>query len=197
LLDIGALVGDFSLAFAKMNKGGTAYAVDPSPKVHDSISQVIAINPGLDIRMMPFALGRENGSLKMSFDRMHCVDAASQVGDMTNVVEVQQMTIQQFVSSHDPIPDAVKMDAEGMELDILLGGRDYFSNEGPIIFLEIHPSYLVNKGQSVPELVDTLCGYGYDLYHHDGKRIKKAKKYLSESEGNDQHRIICSQKPLR
>jgi FkbM family methyltransferase len=197
LLDIGALFADYSLVFAQMNKGSTAYAVDPSPKVHEVIKSVMEVNPELDIRLMPYALGKTDGLLKMNFERLHCVDAASQIGDLTDLVEVKQMTIQQFVGSHDPMPDAVKMDAEGMELDILLGGRDYFSNQGPIIFLEIHPNYLANKGQSVPELVETLHGYGYDLYHYDGQRIKKPEKYLAESEGNDQHRIICSQKTLR
>ncbi len=191
-IDIGALYGDFSLIFCAMTNG-TAYAVDPSPDANDVLSKLMALNPDKQIFQHPIAIGKENGKFEMAFEWIHCVDLAG-AADQENTITVEQKTMDAFVNSIGEEPDTIKIDAEGAELDILFGGKNYFNNTAPRIFLEIHPTYLARRGQSVEELVNLLTEYGYAIFHSDGVPAKNPAKLFSEHEGFLVHRVICEHK---
>ncbi|MDD4736019.1 MAG: FkbM family methyltransferase [Kiritimatiellae bacterium] len=193
LLDIGAFYADFSLIFTELT-GGIAYAVDPSPLVQATMQKVLDANPKHDIRVYQIALGRQHGKLTMVYDRIHCV--AAPVKDNSKTVEVEMSTIDEMMAQWNPIPDAVKIDAEGSELDILLGGAKLFRDKAPRIFLEIHPDFLVQRGQSVAKLVETIQECNYEIYHYDGTLVRQPKVFLSKTEGFALHRVICDKHGL-
>ena len=49
------------------------------------------------------------------------------------------LTIDSFINTPDArIPDIIKIDVEGAELLVLKGGKEFFKNHKPIIFMEVH-----------------------------------------------------------
>ena len=189
LVDIGALYGDFSLVFCALTRG-TAHAVDPSPEANAVLAKLIAANPAARILPHPLALGAEPGRLEMAYEWIHCVSLMGAKNE-SRTVSVTQQTLDRFVADLPEIPDVLKIDAEGAELDILKGGRDYFSRHAPRIFLEVHPTYLQRRNQSVAELVSLLSEYGYAIYHSDGIPVRDPVRVLSKDEGFLVHRVIC------
>jgi FkbM family methyltransferase len=194
LLDIGALYGDFSLVFSALT-GGRAYAVDPSPMAREVMEQVLHMNPQADITPFNIALGAETCAIDMCFEWIHCV--ANETGTHAgNTIQVQQYALDAFLQQVPQVPDVIKIDAEGSELDILEGGHRFFSEYGPRIFLEVHPTYLEKRGQHVDALIRKLHALDYTLYHSDGHPVRDPGKVLSQSEGYLVHRIICNRGPL-
>jgi FkbM family methyltransferase len=196
LLDIGALYGDFSLVFCRMTNG-TAHAVDPSPQAQEVLARMISINPDLTIQSHAIALGATSSEIEMAQEWIHCVNLDESNINTNATIRVTQKTIDEFVHDLNALPDVVKIDAEGIELDILKGGRQYFLNHMPRIFMEIHPTYLARKGQSVGELCDLLSDYGYTIYHSDGVRAHKPHRLFAEHEGYLVHRVICDRSKSR
>ena len=189
LVDIGALYGDFSLVFCALT-GGSAHAVDPSPEANAVLAKLIAANPAVRIHPHSLALGAEPGTLEMAYEWIHCVALAGAKSE-SRTVSVTQQTMDRFVADLPETPDVMKIDAEGAELDILKGGRDYFTRHRPRIFMEVHPTYLQRRNQSVAELVALLSEYGYTLYHSDGVPVRDPARVLSKDEGFLVHRVIC------
>lgn len=190
LLDIGALYGDFSMIFCAMN-GRTALAVDPSPEAQALLTRVMAVNPDLDIRPFSVALGIQDGQLRMAREWIHCVAVTNEDNEGQDTVEVKQSTMDSFLAGLDVHPDTIKIDAEGFELDIIQGGRSYLRQYQPRLFLEVHPTYLRKRQQTVCDLVDELHSHNYFIYHPDGAFISNPKRVLANSEGYFVHRVIC------
>lgn len=57
----------------------------------------------------------------------------------------------------------VKLDVEGFELKILKGGRSVLKRDRPYLWLETHPNFLPNHGDSMEEVVALLQGLDYVL----------------------------------
>lgn len=189
LLDLGALYGDFSLVFSAMT-GGVSYAVDPSPEAQLVMKQLMGKNPELRIEAFAMAVGGESAVIEMAFEWIHCVDprgAASQ----SNTIKVQQKTMDDFVRGLANMPDVVKIDVEGAELDVIRGGKAYLAEHSPRLFIEVHPTYLQRRGQSAAELVKQLEDMGYRIFHSDGEPVEHPETVLGLAEGYLVHRVIC------
>lgn len=60
-----------------------------------------------------------------------------------------------------PIPDVVKIDVEGAELDVLKGMREVLRENHPVLFVEIHPQFLSDRGETPDDILDYLKSNGY------------------------------------
>lgn len=60
-------------------------------------------------------------------------------------------------------PTIVKIDVEGAEFKVLKGIISILETASPNLFIEIHPEYLEDRGDSQGELVELLSSMGYDL----------------------------------
>ncbi|MCO8244771.1 MULTISPECIES: FkbM family methyltransferase [unclassified Haladaptatus] len=60
-------------------------------------------------------------------------------------------------------PDVVKIDIEGSEYEALTGMRETLEDAHPVVFVEVHPSYLRNRGSSANAVFDFLRTLGYEL----------------------------------
>ncbi len=178
LLDIGAHHGVFSLVFTShcSNSRYTkrAYAFDPSPRVFDFLAFNAKVNPDCNIKAYQVVVGDNNEPVTMKFES---VNQLSAIGGKENVkkhhqIVVESITIDQLIDKHKMMPDVIKIDTEGFEYQVLRGGTNYFKNNNPLIFLEIHPPKLLNHRLSLSKLEELLSDLGYnDIRDLDGKSI--------------------------
>ena len=66
--------------------------------------------------------------------------------------------------------DLVKIDAEGMELEILRSGRELLAACRPILYLEVHRRQLARRGTAVADLGRFLAAHGYHLFRNLHRR---------------------------
>ncbi len=146
LLDIGALHGVFSLAFAIQNPERKALAVDASPIAFARLLYNINKNELSNIMPIECAISEKVGTLAMHYEWEHAVSAGTD--HESNIITVPMTTGDSLCLSVDFLPDVIKIDVEGHEIKVLKGLRETIKENSPLIFLEVHPKRMAEEGDS-------------------------------------------------
>ncbi len=193
VLDVGAFHGLTALFFA--SRGGTVHAFEPMPFNRARLHENLALNPTLDIRVHPVAIGAESGTLHLVMDpRMPGGATASaeiqaQVGKVPDAlhVEVPVTTLDTLRAAGDiPDPDFIKIDVEGFESNVLSGARRLLSECKPIIYIELHGEDAVDKRTKTLAVLTEVERAGYDGATHveRGTVVRAATLRDVECEGH-------------
>ena len=143
VLDVGANVGAYTLLFAKwVATGGRVYAFEPAAASRAGLARHLAIN-GLADRVMIRREAVSNTSGTRRFVELG-TDGGNRIARPSDAdtVEVPAVSIDEFCSASRVIPDVIKIDVEGAELDALRGARQTIALCGSslALFVELHPS---------------------------------------------------------
>lgn len=122
--DVGAAIGYYTLAFCRLAPMGAVYAFEMDKNSCDTLSRTVTRNRTACTRVQVYnrTLGRH-------------VDKSRGLTTLDDLV---------FGERLDP-PQFVKMDVEGAEYDVLLGGSDVLRNFHPRLIVETHSSVLEMK----------------------------------------------------
>jgi len=149
--DIGANAGYYSLIAARRTQAGV-YAFEPFPVNHQRIVEHVKRNRLSNITAIAAAVGATDGMAHFQSGRTLCEGRVSGDGDLT----VAALRLDTFVRSH-PVPDLVKIDVEGGEVDVLLGGESVIQRRRPILFVATHSPDLDAASRHV------LGSFGYSV----------------------------------
>ena len=134
--DIGAHVGFFTLLGAHyVSPYGQVFAFEPSPHNTGSLTNHLAMNEIKHATVIQAAVSDYRGTMR--FDDGHSRETGhlSEQGNS----RVQSVTLDSLWNEGAiPLPDAMKIDVEGAEYDVLKGAREVLRTAKPAIFLETH-----------------------------------------------------------
>jgi FkbM family methyltransferase len=157
-LDIGANAGAYALVLGRwVGPSGHVYAFEPVPASFDGLARHVALN-GLVSTVTPVraAVGDREGPapLRLAGTPGESRLAGSATADDGATVDVDMTTIDAFCARTGIVPDFIKIDVEGAELDVLRGARETLRARGPslALFVELHPSIWTTMGLT-PERV--------------------------------------------
>lgn len=135
LLDVGAHVGYYTLLAARLvGSGGRVYAFEPNPRNCEFLRRHVAANGCANVRVEEAAVADTNGVARFDFGTGSGTGHLAESG----AVEVRTLRLDDFCHDHDVKPDAIKIDVEGAELDVLRGAEQAIVAHGPTIFLSTH-----------------------------------------------------------
>ncbi len=170
-IDIGANVGAISLLLAKVvGEEGRVFAIEPGPPNLSRLRKNFELNPLLSERteIVPCGLGRTRTELWWAEEEDNPGNAMlAQEGSHRIPVE----TLDNFVREHDIDDiDLIKIDVEGMELDVMHGGAQTLRRFHPILYFETLARYGdVHSGSNFTLIESFLCGEcGYELFRIAG-----------------------------
>ena len=141
-VDVGANVGLFSLFVASCTgRNATILAFEPEPENIRRLNFNIDANPGLPIRVFPFALAERGGSVLLRLDRRDrggtCTLREDDGGLHADAFPVQcRPLLEVLMEERIQSIDALKIDVEGVE-DTILGPffRDAPNNLWPRLLI--------------------------------------------------------------
>jgi len=145
IFDIGANIGTFTTWMAKAFPKGKVYSFEPQRQVFQMLSGNAAINNLYNVYTYNIGLGKEN--TKVEFEEPNYFEkndfgTFSLVQDIitektNNKIVVQINTLDWFVECYKiPKVHLLKVDVEGMDLDVLIGGSETIKKHLPVIFIE-------------------------------------------------------------
>jgi FkbM family methyltransferase len=158
-LDVGAHYGYTALALGRLvGPGGHVVAFEPVMASAGCIAITRQLNEYSHIRIAPFALGSEPGI--HSFDLpvyRGMADSTLRQGDWTEPLLVTSFDhIWPALSTPGERVHGVKIDVQGMEIEVLKGMRQMLLRDRPKLVVEFH------AGVDRKAALDLLASAGYD-----------------------------------
>jgi FkbM family methyltransferase len=172
--DIGANIGVYSRMFGELTApNGRVYAFEPFPETVSRLKGNVSGNPR--IKVMPFALSDSPGTATIergtdedaATARISDTDTDTDTGNGSGSVRIVLENGDALVrTGQATVPDVIKIDVEGHELEVLRGMRDVLAQQTlKHIFIEVHFAILHADNRSyVPaELERLLRAHGFSL----------------------------------
>lgn len=188
MVDIGAHIGYFSvLAGRIVGPEGKVFAFEPEPGNYRRLRDHLAQNGLRQVQSFNVAVGSAPGSAEMFFnsdnDGGHAFwDVAEhQLCERTRAegkrISAEVVALDHVLAGLAPGqgPRLIKIDAEGMEYEILKGGlRTILGHEVPYVICEINRFALERMGSSEAQLRSfmRLIGYQVSLMKQDGTGLQ-------------------------
>lgn len=155
ILDIGAYSGIYSITAALANEESSIYAFEPNPEILELSRINFELNEVTNrISLMPIALGDVKGTANLYFNPSDWESATASLNiNSGKHIEVTVSTIDDILAG-SPI-DLIKIDVEGFESTVFVGGEKSLREFCPIILSEIlSPKDLQSQ-------LNVLTKYGY------------------------------------
>ena len=135
-LDIGAHIGYYSLYMLPLVKA--IYAFEPDPRARAWLTSNLSPYPNAFV--VPVAVGERSGRasyvLSRNPDTSHL---SSNCTSEENVVEVDVVTVDEFVTRHNLRVTAIKIDVEGFDIAVVAGARQTLRSQAPLVLTEAKP----------------------------------------------------------
>lgn len=171
-IDVGANIGLYTLiASSLVGEKGQVYSFEPTSKVFQRLVDNIKLNNFKNVCCKQYALSDIDSDQEMNisltqWDAWNSLSKPSGGGAYTTE-SINCMRWDKFSYENNLIGriKMVKIDVEGWELKVLLGGYDVFiRDDAPILQLEFNDSTLEAAGTSCRELYTFLNSIGYQLF---------------------------------
>src|SRR6266851_4475583 len=153
-IDVGANVGVYSLAMARLVAPGCVFAYEPASAPRALLEQGKALNNAPNLEISPLALSDSLRDGHIAFADSFELGALSNPGERISITHLDAED-----AERDGAPDLVKIDAEGEEERILIGGRNFFSRHSPLVMFEIKAGNTINA-----RLRSAFPAMGYRLF---------------------------------
>ena len=150
IYDIGANIGDHAVYFATHSKANI-FSFEPMPVTFEMLKKNIEQNDISDrVKLFNCALGAEDSSAKMQIvtDNMGACSISNEGTENVQVKRLDNMNL--------PLPDLVKIDVEGYELEVLKGMERTLRESSPVLWIEIF-----EDTETMPETYRFLSSLGY------------------------------------
>lgn len=181
VLDIGAHIGTFSIPMAfKMGPSGYVGAFEANPEAFSVLERNIQLNkcdriieafeaivtdtPG-NYHLEAPESNTGGAFLSLSGDeetqRVPCVLLDRWFGESTRIKEV----------------NLIKIDVEGMEVNVLQSCKELIGKFTPLLYLEISKQHLSRYGYSICDIESFLRGFGYHFFRNIGERNSNSETF--------------------
>ena len=192
IIEIGANIGTETVSFIDIvSSEGRVIAFEPFPDHVKSLEKLKLLNSAKNLTIEPYALSDIEETLKFSvpFD-----GHSSGVGHLlrnnmdtsSKQIDIECKTLDSYIGEKINV-GMVFMDAEGSELNIINGGKNFIEKHMPIIILESAPKLLLRSGHTVKDLVSEIKLFGYEIYYMGSLSLK----LMTSKEMNRKQNLVC------
>jgi FkbM family methyltransferase len=187
--DVGAFHGLLTLFFASRAKAVVSF--EPNTQNHKRLMENLTLNGIENVDVRKAGVGSRRETRKMvgspltpggaSVDEKTVAELLRS-GLGTMIEEISIITLDEEIPQAGlPVPDLVKIDVEGWELEALRGARLTLELHKPALFLEMHGETIREKRRKVNEIVAFLWEIGYRRILHIESGISIAPENASSA----------------
>jgi protein O-GlcNAc transferase len=158
--DIGANHGVYGLTVASRLASGHVWAFEPTIAPGTMLAKSIELN-GLADRITWVHAGLSDRDGEADIGISGDSETNSLQGAAGRTERITLHSLDAFITREGIQSEIhfVKLDAEGEEIRILAGGRDFFTRQSPLVMFELRHGNQVNHG-----LIEMVRSLGYDIY---------------------------------
>lgn len=146
IFDVGANIGLYTIHAGRQLEGGMIYAFEPNPTAYAKLVKNIEDNHIENVHVFPYAVGAKSGRVRMLMGERTNVGKVLEWDERNGVqIEVEMITLDDVVKKHSLARiDLMKIDVEGHESDVLIGGEKALRLTKRIV-MEYHGEDILQK----------------------------------------------------
>lgn len=169
VIDVGANVGQFAVAAAKLHPKAQVYSFEPTAKCINALKRNTANLP--NVKIYPIAIGEEEGEVLMNLNADSHASSILKLAQSTTdafpfVKEEGSVTVKMstldaiFADKEIKSPCLLKLDIQGYEPQALAGGRETLKSiDYVIVEVSFRPMY---DGETLfTDILDIMRNYGF------------------------------------
>ena len=164
VVDVGANIGTHAVFFAqRASATGQVYAFEPQRIVFQNLCANLALNGLLNVRASHAAASRESGTIAVppiAYGEPGNHGGVTLTGDASLAANAERVPVMTLDGLGLDRCRLIKIDVEGMELDVLEGGHALVAAARPIVYVEN------NDAAKSPALISWLLARDYHLFWH-------------------------------
>jgi len=163
-IDIGAHVGYFSLLFRlAVGAAGSVIAFEPMPDTYRRLLRNVLVNRFTNVLPLPLAVAEHPGSAAFHLHPQNEGESSLLDNPGGECAYVQVTSLDDLFRDGLPVrPRLLKIDAEGVELSILRGARQWFERHAPdVVICEINRQVLAKGNVTEPDIRSFFESRGY------------------------------------
>lgn len=150
VFDVGGQVGYYTL-LALQGGAGRVYVFEISKAYRKEIQRQLRLaGEENKVEIVAAALGEQDGQ-EMVFQ------------DYFGKTKMLGQTVDTFCKEGNILPDVIKIDVQGGEVDVIKGMRETMRTQKPKMMVMLYETLLRKKGQSKEEGLEILRGAGYAI----------------------------------
>lgn len=161
VIDVGAGTGLYTYIFSKLvGPSGMVHAFEPDPSRVAVLERLVDEFSLKNVRINPLGLSNKRGmGVQILSPTLGAGTSKVELADTIECRTIELISLDEYFI--EP-PDFMKIDVEGAEFEVLLGGRRVLE-KGTEIILELHEDLLRLLGYRVEDLFDFLRGLNYSF----------------------------------
>ncbi len=165
IFDVGSNIGTITMWLAKLFPQGEIYSFEPQRQVFYQLCGNISINNLYNVHAFNMALNDKKESIRVlepnyflnqDFGTFSLIE--SKIISSNKELIVNSDTVDNFISTNliQKI-DLLKIDAEGMDIKVLIGAKKTIENFKPVIYIE----HFDNRTSCMDDIINFLESYNY------------------------------------
>ena len=168
IIEVGSNIGTHTIPLAKhVLNGGLVYAIEPQSQNYKPLSKNIKDNKLKNVKILKFAISSKQGEAYMNIFNENMTnnygDSKIFANNFRNSESVKVKTLDQlFYDDNKEIKTIklIKCDAQGQELNIILGSKKIINTHKPFLYLENDD---INTSKA---LIDKIKEMKYIMFWH-------------------------------
>lgn len=184
VIDVGANIGLFTLLLSDLiGVNGKVFSFEPCSASFEKLNRNIEINDLKNVETYKLGMGSEEGKLEMYF--------YPQQGGLSSIVErvsencisekINITTLDKFIFEIVKNISLIKIDTEGYEPEVLMGGINLLQKDKPVLYIELGGRYQ----QASRKALDLLkkMKYKCEAYSIDLATVPPGTNFIALPEG--------------
>ena len=158
-LDVGAHYGYTAIALSRLvGRDGRVFAFEPMRETADCIAQTRGLNDLGQLTVVPYGLGRPDTATSVDLPTVRgMADRTIPLGQhRLETIDVARFDwLWPQINGGNPVVHGIKIDVQGMELEVLGGMQGVLAAQKPLLVIELH------RGVDRVAILDLLRSAGY------------------------------------
>ena len=180
--DIGANIGFYTCLLAsQVEESGAVVAFEPALRTCGYLSENVSLNRFANVTVVNKGLSANVEQRHLYYSEAGLAEGTASLKYANGRTASERVTLDTIdnLARELPVPDFIKIDVEGYQLEVLRGGEHYLKTHAPLLMAELKDVGETNRNL-FGEIENYVADLGYQLYEIKKYSIQRCEK-LSDS----------------
>ncbi len=184
--DIGANIGFYTCFLAsRVESSGAVVAFEPAACTYDYLNENVSLNRFTNVTVVNKGLGDKQEQRQLHYSEAGLTEGTASLKYADGRAASERValdTIDNLIQEL-PIPDFIKIDVEGYQLEVLRGGEHFLKTHAPLLMAELRDVGAANRA-IFEEIENYVADLGYQLYKIGKYSIQRCERLSDTTQRN-------------